>query len=76
MPDLIVERRVFELSNFATMGGAAIKQVRLGWESYGELNTAKDNAILSCTKKLLVDLVAFWRRQDHEALPLRQRRET
>jgi homoserine O-acetyltransferase/O-succinyltransferase len=46
MPDLIVEKRVFELPSFATMGGAVIKQVRVGWESYGELNAAKDNAIL------------------------------
>ncbi|MCC2654624.1 MAG: homoserine O-acetyltransferase [Microvirga sp.] len=75
MPDLIVEKRIFELPSFTTLGGAVIKQVRVGWESYGELNTAKDNAILSCTKKLLVDLVAFWRRQDHEALPLWQGRE-
>jgi homoserine O-acetyltransferase/O-succinyltransferase len=46
MPDLIVEKRVFELPSFATMGGTVIKQVRVGWESYGELNAAKDNAIL------------------------------
>jgi homoserine O-acetyltransferase len=46
MPDLIVEKRVFELPNFATMGDAVIRQVRVGWESYGELNVAKDNAIL------------------------------
>src|SRR5215207_1592750 len=46
MPDLIVEKRVVELPSFATMGGAVIRQVRVGWESYGELNAAKDNAIL------------------------------
>jgi homoserine O-acetyltransferase/O-succinyltransferase len=46
MPDLLVEKRVFELPSFATMGGTVIKQVRVGWESYGELNAAKDNAIL------------------------------
>ena len=28
------------------MGGATLRQVRVGWESYGTLNEARDNAIL------------------------------
>src|SRR5215208_12138 len=46
MPDLIVAKKVFELPSFTTLGGATIERVRVGWESYGELNAAKDNAIL------------------------------
>jgi homoserine O-acetyltransferase/O-succinyltransferase len=43
---MIVEKKVFELPSYTTLGGAVIRQVRVGWESYGTLNQAKDNAVL------------------------------
>ena len=45
-PDIIVTKQVFELARYTTTGGATIRQVRVGWESYGTLNEARDNAIL------------------------------
>lgn len=42
----IVEKKVFELPSYTTVGGKTIAPVRVGWESYGTLNAAKDNAIL------------------------------
>ncbi|MCX8101867.1 MAG: hypothetical protein N3D77_11595 [Geminicoccaceae bacterium] len=42
----IVEKKVFELPSYTTRGGKTIAPVRVGWESYGTLNAAKDNAIL------------------------------
>ncbi|MCS6877319.1 MAG: homoserine O-acetyltransferase [Geminicoccaceae bacterium] len=42
----LVEKRVFELPSYTTVGGKTIAPVRVGWESYGRLNEAKDNAIL------------------------------
>lgn len=44
--DEIVEKQVFELPSYTTTGGETIKDVRIGWEAYGTLNEAKDNAIL------------------------------
>lgn len=44
--DAIVEKKVFEMPSYTTTGGATIKKVRIGWESYGTLNAAKDNVIL------------------------------
>lgn len=44
--DGIVEKKVFEMPTFATSAGGTIKNVRVGWESYGKLNDAKDNVIL------------------------------
>jgi len=43
---LLVKKQHFELDNFKTFYGKTIKQVKIGWESYGELNAAKDNVIL------------------------------
>jgi homoserine O-acetyltransferase len=43
---VIVQKQTFELPSFTTLGGAVIRQVRVGWESYGTLNQAKDNAVL------------------------------
>nr|WP_268407570.1 homoserine O-acetyltransferase [Alteromonas sp. a30] len=43
---LIVEKKIFELETFQTFAGKTIKQIKLGWESYGELNADKSNAIL------------------------------
>ncbi|MBI4968612.1 MAG: homoserine O-acetyltransferase [Rhodospirillales bacterium] len=44
--DAIVEKKVFTLPSFTTMNGETIKYVRVGYETYGTLNAAKDNAIL------------------------------
>ena len=44
--DLIVEKKIFELGTYTTVGGATIKDLRVGWEAYGELNEARDNVIL------------------------------
>jgi homoserine O-acetyltransferase len=43
---LLVEKKVFELPTYTTQGGGTIKNVRIGWESYGTLNADKSNAIL------------------------------
>lgn len=43
---MIVEKKVFELPEFRTAGGQLIKNVRVGWESYGALNADRTNAIL------------------------------
>jgi homoserine O-acetyltransferase len=42
----MVEKQRFETTNFKTFAGKTIKQVAVGWESYGKLNTAKDNVVL------------------------------
>jgi homoserine O-acetyltransferase len=44
--DGLVDKRSFELPAYTTVHGQTIKQLRVGWESYGTLNQAKDNAIL------------------------------
>ena len=44
--DAIVEKKIFEMPSYTTVGGKQIKQVRIGYETYGKLNTAGDNAIL------------------------------
>jgi homoserine O-acetyltransferase len=46
--DLITQKKVFEIAEFTTQGGKVIKGVKVGWESYGELNADKSNAILIC----------------------------
>jgi homoserine O-acetyltransferase len=43
---MIVEKKVFELSRYVTRGGALLKKVRVGWESYGTLNPERSNAVL------------------------------
>jgi len=43
--DGIVEKKTFTLASF-TIGGKIIKDVKIGWESYGALNADKSNAIL------------------------------
>ncbi|BDX05149.1 E22 family MetX-like putative esterase [Planctobacterium marinum] len=42
----LVEKQTLELESFNTTNGKTIPQVTLGWESYGELNADKSNAIL------------------------------
>ena len=44
--DKPVEKQVFTLPSFTTVGGDKLKSVRFGYEMYGHLNAAKDNAIL------------------------------
>jgi homoserine O-acetyltransferase len=44
--DLIVVKQRFETANFKMFNGETIKQVAVGWESYGKLNPQKDNVIL------------------------------
>ncbi|WP_439498484.1 E22 family MetX-like putative esterase [Bosea sp. (in: a-proteobacteria)] len=46
--DLMVEKKVFELPSFTTQSGRTLKNVKVGWESYGTLNADKSNAILIC----------------------------
>ncbi|EWY39576.1 homoserine O-acetyltransferase [Skermanella stibiiresistens SB22] len=42
----MVRKRVFEMETHTTFLGGRIDQVRFGWESYGTLNAARDNAVL------------------------------
>jgi len=44
--DGIVDKQVFEFGPYTTVNGEAIAEVRVGWEAYGELNAARDNAVL------------------------------
>lgn len=46
--ELIVEKKVFELPSFTTQSGRRLKQVRVGWESYGTLAPDRSNAVLIC----------------------------
>jgi homoserine O-acetyltransferase/O-succinyltransferase len=41
----VVEKKVFALPSLTTQGGKTIKNVRVGYESYGRLNATGDNAI-------------------------------
>jgi homoserine O-acetyltransferase len=43
---MIVEKKVFELPRYVTLGGTLLKTVRVGWESYGTLNLERSNAVL------------------------------
>ncbi len=40
-----VEKKTFALPSYTTVGGKTIPNVRVGYESYGKLNAAGDNAI-------------------------------
>ena len=44
--DLLVEKKTFELAAYTTVGGRALKNVKIGWQSAGTLNAEKSNAIL------------------------------
>lgn len=46
--DGIVEKQVFEMPAYTTVGGKTIKNLRVGWEAYGKLNGDKSNVILIC----------------------------
>ncbi len=42
----LVEKQRFSMASYTTFGGQTIKNVQVGWESYGSLNANKDNVIL------------------------------
>jgi homoserine O-acetyltransferase len=44
--ELLTQKRRFELEKFVTCGGAAIQDVAVGYETYGQLDAAGGNAIL------------------------------
>lgn len=41
-----VEKKVFEIENFSFFNGESVDYISVGWQSYGELNEARDNAVL------------------------------
>ena len=43
--DAPVEKKVFTLPSYTTVAGQTIKNVRVGYETYGQLNAQGDNAI-------------------------------
>jgi homoserine O-acetyltransferase len=45
---LLAQKQVFELARYVTQGGQELRGLRLGYETYGRLNPAGDNAILVC----------------------------
>ncbi len=46
--DLLTKKEVLELATFKTQSGRTLKNVKVGYESYGTLNADKSNAILIC----------------------------
>jgi len=42
---LLTEKKFFTLPQYTTMGGKTIKNVRIGYETYGKLNGRGDNAV-------------------------------
>ena len=46
--ELIAVKSRFDLPQLTTIGGATIDNVAVGYETYGTLNAARDNAILVC----------------------------
>ena len=46
--ELMTEKKVFSLPSYTTQGGRTLKDVKVGWESYGTLNADKSNAVLIC----------------------------
>ncbi|MEM0912129.1 MAG: homoserine O-acetyltransferase [Pseudomonadota bacterium] len=43
---MLVEKKEFTMDSYTTFFGEEIKDLRVGWESYGTLNADKSNAIL------------------------------
>ena len=46
MPTMLVTKQVHQIETFTTVGGDTIKNVKVGWESYGSLNANKSNVVL------------------------------
>ncbi len=46
--DELVTKEVFELPQYNTVGGQVIRNIKVGYETYGRLNATKDNAVLIC----------------------------
>ncbi len=46
--ELMTEKKVFTLQSFTTQSGRTLKDVKVGWESYGTLNADRSNAVLIC----------------------------
>src|SRR5262245_27795362 len=44
--DGLVKKEEFRLGTYTTVSGKTIPDVRVGYETYGKLNAAKDNVIL------------------------------
>lgn len=42
----LVEKKCFQLPAYTTLGGKTIRELRIGYETWGKLNAAGDNAIL------------------------------
>jgi homoserine O-acetyltransferase len=45
---MLVEKLTFSMPSYTTGRGETIREVRVGYECYGQLNAAGDNAILIC----------------------------
>ena len=45
---MLVDKKALELPVLTTVSGKTIRDVRVGWESYGTLNAERSNAILIC----------------------------
>lgn len=43
---LITEKQRFSMKDFETTSGVVLAEIQIGWEAYGKLNAAKDNAVL------------------------------
>ena len=46
--DQLVEKKVFEVKEYVTIGGQRIAPVRIGYETYGTLSANKDNVVIIC----------------------------
>ena len=44
--ELLTKKQVFEMPSYTTISGKTIKAVKVGYETYGALNAARDNVIL------------------------------
>ena len=44
-PQLLTEKKFFVLPQYSTVGGKTIKNVRVGYETYGRLSAAGDNVV-------------------------------
>jgi len=46
--DGLVQKQTFEMPSYQTIGGKTIKNLKVGFETYGTLNAKGDNAIMVC----------------------------